>query len=161
MIQESGLAAVITPDVLRGTGEQMLTTFSEMINLCLLAAAVMYAVLFILLTKLVVDKNAHTISLMKIFGYSGKELRSLYLSTTTGVVAFSLVATLPPATAGVSLMYHELMFAKMSGYLEIVTPWRIFAAVIAVGFVCYAAVYMLNMRRVTGIPMEEALKGRE
>ncbi|MCL1964955.1 MAG: ABC transporter permease [Firmicutes bacterium] len=160
-IDENFVATVITPDILRGTGQQMLTTFAEMMNICLLAAVVVYLVLFILLTKLVVDKNAHNISLMKILGYKSKELRSLFLSTTTAVVAFSLVVTLPLVTAGISLMYRELMFRKMSGYMDILTPWWVYTAMMALGFVSYFAINLLNVRRIKHIPMERALKVKE
>ena len=160
-IDENVVVSVITPDILRGTGEQMLTTFGEMMSICLFAAAVVYLVLFILLTKLVVDKNAHNISLMKILGYTSKELQNIFLSTTTAVIAFSLILTLPPVTAGISFMYRELMFKKMSGYMDIITPWWLYAVLIALGFISYFAVNLQNVRRVKNIPMEQALKARE
>ena len=152
------IVTVITPGIIRGAGEQMLTTFAEMMNICLLAAVVVYVVLFVLLTKLVVDKNAHNISLMKIFGYKNKELRSIFLSTTTAVVGFSLFVTLPPVTAGIGLMYEALMFRKICGYLDIHTPLWIYAVTIALGFAIYLAVNLLNVRRIKNIPMEHALK---
>jgi len=160
-IDENMVAAVITPDILRGAGEQMLTTFGEMISICLLAAIVIYLVLFILLTKLVVDKNAHNISLMKILGYTSKELRSIFLSTTTVAVVFSLLLTLPLVTTGISFMYQELMFRKMSGYMEIITPWWTYAVMVILGLVSYFTINLLNVRRIKHIPMEQALKVQE
>jgi putative ABC transport system permease protein len=158
---EDMVATVITPQNLRGAGEQMLTMFSELMNICLLAAAVVHLVLFVLLTKLIVDKNAHNVSLMKIFGYNNKELRNIFLNTTTAVVIFSLVVSLPLAKIGITAMFTEMMFRKMSGYLNILAPWWIYAIMLALGVVIYSLVNLLNMHKIGKIPMAQALKVKE
>jgi putative ABC transport system permease protein len=158
---EDVVATDITPQMLRGAGEQMLTMFSQMMNICLLTAAVVHLVLFVLLTKLIVDKNAHNISLMKIFGYRNKELRNIYLNTTTAAVVFSLVVTLPLAKIGITVMFTEMMFRKMSGYLNILAPWWVYAVMLTLGFVVYFLVNLLNMHKIGKIPMAQALKVKE
>ncbi|MDR1002796.1 MAG: ABC transporter permease [Oscillospiraceae bacterium] len=160
-LDEAVVATVITPEALRGAGEQMLTTFSELMNICLLAAVVVHLVLFVLLTKLIVDKNAHNISLMKIFGYKNKELRGIFSSTTTAVVVFSLIVSLPLTKIGITAMYTEMMFRKMSGYLDILTPWWIYAVMLALGVAVYFSVNLLNIRKIGKIPMAQALKVKE
>jgi putative ABC transport system permease protein len=160
-MEEELVATVNTPEVLRGAGEQMLTTFSQLMNICLLAAVVVHLVLFVLLTKLIVDKNAHNISLMKIFGYNNKELRNIFLNTTTAAVLFSLVVSLPLAKIGITAMFTEMMFRKMSGYLSILAPWWVYAVMLALGVVVYSLVNLLNMRKIGKIPMAQALKVKE
>jgi putative ABC transport system permease protein len=135
--------------------------FSELMNICLLAAAVVHLVLFVLLTKLIVDKNAHNVSLMKIFGYNNKELRNIFLNTTTAAVIFSLVASLPMAKFGITTMFTEMMFRKMSGYLNILAPWWVYAIMLALGVVVYSLVNLLNMHKIGNIPMAQALKVKE
>jgi putative ABC transport system permease protein len=158
---DDAVATVITPDVLRGAGEQMLTTFSGLMNICLLAAVVVHLVLFVLLTKLIVDKNAHNISLMKIFGYNNRELNNIFLHTTTAMVVLSLVVSLPLAKIGITALFTEMMFRKMSGYLNILAPWWVYATALALGVATYCLVNLLNMRKITNIPMAQALKVRE
>ena len=160
-ITSDKIATVISPEILRGMGEQMMTTFLEMVNICLLAALVIYLVIFILLTKLVVDKNAHNISLMKILGYKDKELGDIFLFTTTAFVVFSLIVTLPPVTLGIDFMYRQLMFRKLSGYITIHTPWWIYVIMVTLGFTTYSVVNLLNVKRIKDLPMEQALKVAE
>jgi putative ABC transport system permease protein len=160
-IDENIVATIITPEILRGAGEQMLTTFSQLMNICLLAAVVVHLVLFVLLTKLIVDKNAHNISLMKICGYRSKELRNIFLNTTTAAVVFSLVVSLPLAKIGITAMFTEMMFRKMSGYLDILAPWWVYAVMLALGVIVYSLVNLLNMHKIGKIPMAQALKVKE
>ena len=160
-IDQELVATVITPDTMRGAGEQMLIAFSFMDMVCLLAAVVIHLVLFVLLTKLVLDKNAHNISLMKIFGYRAGELRGIFLNTTSIVVMISLILTLLPVWFGVKLLYVEMMLRKISGYLEIITPWWCFAITLGLGICCYFAVNLLLMRRIRNISMGPALKVKE
>jgi putative ABC transport system permease protein len=122
---------------------------------------VVHLVLFVLLTKLIVDKNAHNVSLMKIFGYNNKELRNIFLNTTTAVVIFSLIVSLPMAKIGITTMFTEMMFRKMSGYLNILAPWWIYAIMLSLGFVVYSLVNLLNMHKIGKIPMAQALKVKE
>ncbi|MDR0889444.1 MAG: ABC transporter permease [Oscillospiraceae bacterium] len=160
-IAEDMVATLITPEILRGAGEQMLTTFSDLVNICLLAAVVVHLVLFVLLTKLIVDKNAHNISLMKIFGYRNKELRNIFLNTTTAAVIISLLVSLPLTKIGVKAMFSEMMFRKMSGYLNILAPWWVYAVIFALGLVVYFLVNLFNMYKIGRIPMAQALKVKE
>jgi putative ABC transport system permease protein len=155
------VATVITPQILRGAGEQMLVMFSELMNICLFAAIVVHLVLFVLLTKLLVDKNAHNISLMKIFGYKNNELRNIFLHTTTAVVIFSLVVSLPLAKIGITALFTEMMFRKMSGYILILAPWWVYAVMLTLGIVVYSLVNLLNMHKIGKISMVQALKVKE
>ena len=54
----------------------------------------MFALLLYLLSKVVIEKNAQSISMAKILGYSDKEINRLYIRTTTIVSVVSLVVTI-------------------------------------------------------------------
>lgn len=157
---DNKVAVVITPEILRGSGEQMLTMFSMIFNVCILAAAVIYFVLFVLLTKLVVDKNAHNISLLKVFGYRNKEIRHIFINTTSIMIALSILISLPLTKIGIELMY-QAMFRKVGGYLDVMFPWWVYISVIMIGYFVYLIVNILNIKRIKNIPMEQALKVRE
>ena len=47
----------------------------------------MFMLLVYLLTKLIVERNTISISMVKILGYDGREIGKLYLSSTTIMVA--------------------------------------------------------------------------
>ena len=55
---------------------------------------IMFALLLYLLSKVVIEKNAQSISMAKILGYSDKEINRLYIRTTTIVSVVSLIVTI-------------------------------------------------------------------
>lgn len=160
-INEDFVATIITPEVLRGGGEQMLSMFDKMIGICLFASVVVHLVLSLLLTKLVLDKNAHNIALMKIFGYRTAELRRIFINANTVVVVVSLIVTLPLVDIGVVTMYQEFMMSKMSGYLQMQSQWWMYLVIVAIGLLCYLLVTLLQIRRLDKLDMGAALKVAE
>lgn len=159
-IPDEYIATVITPDDMSKLGDQMLSTFSDMAVICLGAAIVIYLVLMYILTKVIVDKNAHNISFMKVMGYQNQEIRKLYLTSTVIAVLVSLIISLPLIHIGLNTAFY-LAFIKVNGYLEVYLPWFLFAIVVAVGFVSYMLINLLHMRRVNRIDFAKVLKDRE
>ena len=53
-------------------------------------SVILFALLIYLLTKLIIEKNATAISMVKILGYQNREIMSLYLTSTTWVVVISI-----------------------------------------------------------------------
>lgn len=157
---ENNLATVITPEGMSKLGDQMSSSFSSMAPLCLGIAVIIYLVLMYILTKIVIDKNAIYISLMKVFGYEEKEIKKLYLTTTTFVVAASLFLTLPLVYLTMKKCF-ELVLIKMSGYIPVYIPMYIFAEVIAIGLATYFIINFFHKKKVYRIEMAAALKNRE
>ena len=154
------IATVITPEDMEKAGDQMTSAFLEMASICLTAALVIYLVVLYVLTKIVIDKNAQSISFMKVMGYSGAEIRKLYLHTTTIAVGISLLLALPLSAAGLRFAF-SLAFVRMNGYLEPYLPPQLFAVVAATGLACYLFINLIHMRQVDKIKMAEVLKNRE
>ena len=55
----------------------------EMFQLFNVFSLILFALLIYLLTKLIIEKNASSISMVKILGYKNREIVSLYLVSTT------------------------------------------------------------------------------
>lgn len=158
--EENNLLTKITPENMAKLGEQMSSSFSKMAPICMGIAVIIYLVLMYVLTKIVIDKNALYISFMKVFGYEEREIKKLYLTTTTVVVALSLLVTLP-------LVYYtlqiciEAVFTKTSGYIPIYIPSYLFALTVFIGMVSYFVINFFHKKKVYSIDMAAALKNRE
>ena len=63
----------------------------EMFQLINVFSVILFALLIYLLTKLIIEKNATAISMVKILGYQNREIMSLYLTSTTWVVVISII----------------------------------------------------------------------
>jgi len=157
---KNSLATVITPEELSKFGDQMLSSFKQLAPLCLFAAIVIYLVLMYVLTKLVIDKNALYISLLKVFGYETPEIRKLYLKATTIVVLGSLILCLPLVNFGIQGSFF-LVQMKLSGYLPVYIPMYLYAEIVASGMASYFVINFIHVRRINKIELSAALKNRE
>ncbi len=154
------LSSDITPQDMRDLANQMIDTFSDTVQLILVAAALVFFVVMYLLTKTVLDHSARSISLMKVFGYRNREVRRLYLSSVTLAVAISLVVGLPLAMWGVSATFEAMMLSYPGNFVVTYTP-QVIVEDLAIGFATYVVVALLHMRRIRRVPLSLALKAQE
>lgn len=154
------LAKVISRSDVLGAADQMMSSFSTVILFINLFSVVVYMVLMYILTKVVIDKNALSISFMKVFGYEPKEIRKLYLTATTLIVTASLVICIPVEIALFKLVLVYLS-SMIEGYLEFYLPTTVYVEIVAIGLLAYFCINALHIRGIGRIPMTEALKNRE
>ena len=93
-IDEKMIASLITEEDLTKVSRQLNVSMGNMFCLINVFAVILSALLIYLLTKLVIEKNASSISMVKILGYEDREISSLYLMATTWVVVVSLVISI-------------------------------------------------------------------
>ena len=73
---------------------QLNVSMGEMFQLINVFSIVLFMLLIYLLTKLIIEKNTTSISMVKILGYENREIWSLYLTATTWVVIVSIGVSL-------------------------------------------------------------------
>ncbi|MFV0362801.1 MAG: ABC transporter permease [Suipraeoptans sp.] len=159
-IPNDDIVTTITETDLVKMGEQSLDSFADMAGICLVASGIVYLVLLYIITKLVMDKNAKSISFMKIMGYRDNEVGRIYLRATTVVVIASLILSLPIAyfALGVLMLWG---FSMMNGYIEIYVGSSTYIIMLVVGVVVYALINRIHIRRIKKIEMGEVLKDKE
>ncbi|WP_329886823.1 ABC transporter permease [Pseudoramibacter faecis] len=124
------------------------------------ACVVAAALLIYLLTKLIIERNTNAISMVKILGYKDREIASLYLIATTWVIVLAELIGLLVAGLLIRLIwvaYINTMDGWFSFYMPPSAQIKMFIAV----FAGYAAVTVLDFRRIRKIPMDTALKNME
>ena len=82
-------------------------------------AIVIYMVLIYLLSKIIIEKNAQSISMVKILGYTNGEISRLYILSTSMVVVFCLLVSLPIETAVMKVLFREMMLSSISGWITL------------------------------------------
>lgn len=150
----------ISKEDVANVASQMLKTFDELLDAVIVFAVVIYLVLMFVLTKVIIEKNALSISLMKVFGYNNKEIRKLYLNATSiaVIVCLFLVMPIEKITFGFIMKYA---MARIEGYVELFIPLYVFAMVVGIGIATYFVINKLHIRKINKIPMGDALKDRE
>ena len=159
-LDEDLIAATITEDDLTKISRQLDVSMGNMFQLINVFAIVLFALLIYLLTKLIIEKNAGAISMVKILGYEDKEIRSLYLTSTTWVVIGSILVSLALSTWTIHGIYGYLM-ESFSGWLTLYLEPVVYPEMFAMGMGTYILVAILQFRRIRKIPMDIALKNVE
>lgn len=123
-------------------------------------AIIIYLLMIYLLAKLVIDKNARYVSMIKLLGYTDGEIDRLYNRATSIVVAFSLVVAIPLCSFVIRKIYYVMML-EYSGWLTYyIAPW-IYPAMIGIGGGCYLLVHIIEMKKIKKISAAHALKDME
>lgn len=157
---QDAILSVITEDDLTKVSRQLDVSMGKMFYMINVFAVVLYALLIYLLTKLIIERNASSISMVKILGYRNGEISRLYLLATTWVVIVSVMVSLLLATGILNVIYRA-MLSSMTGWLTFyMAPW-IYPAAFVMGLAAYGLVALLQMRGIWRIPMDEALKHAE
>ena len=149
-----------TEDDMTKISRQLNVSMGEMFQLINIFAVVLFALLIYLLTKLIIEKNANAISMVKILGYENREINSLYLTSTTWVVILSILFSLLLSTWTIYGIYGYLM-SSFSGWLTLYLKPAVYPEMFAMGMGAYVLVALLQFRRIKKIPMDVALKNVE
>lgn len=113
------------------------------------------------ISKIIIEKNAQSISMVKILGYTNGEISKLYIMSTSLVVVFCLLLSLPLETVIMKVLFREMMLSSISGWITLWIDPMIYVQMFAAGIITYGIVALLEFRRVKKVPMDEALKNVE
>lgn len=159
-LQEELVAKCITKDDLTKTSRQLNVSMGKMFYMVNVFAVVLFVLLIYLLTKLIIEKNATSISMIKILGYNNKEIAKLYILATTCVVVISIIISLFASTYLIDLIYYQMM-KGYSGWLTFYIKPLIYVEMFFIGMISYGFVALLQLRKIKRIPMNIALKNIE
>ena len=159
-LTQKNIAMTISKEDLTKTTRQLRLSMGGMAVLFQGFGVIMFALLLYLLSKVVIEKNAQSISMAKILGYSDKEINRLYIRTTTIVSVVSLVVTIGLCIVLLKVIC-EIAFAEYSGYLEFYMEPADLLKVLVAGLITYAVISFFQIKKIKAIPMTDALKNVE
>ena len=159
-IPDAYVASVITEHDLVVIADQLDDSMGVVFPIMGGFATLLYMLLIYMLSKLILEKNARSISMTKILGYSGREIGKLYISATAVVVMVSLIVTLPLSAVFMKWIYG-LFMQRMHGWLTFFVAPSTYVKMLVIGVVSYFVIGSLQYIRIRHIPMGEALKINE
>ena len=159
-IDESFIATKVTEEDLTKTSRQLKLSMGSITDVFTAFGVVMSMLIIYLLSKIIVEKNAQSISMTKILGYNNGEINGMYVYTTSIVVIASIIVTIPLCN---SLMGQiiPLAMSSYSGWLPYCVPFYILVEMAAMCIGTYIVIAFIQMRRVKKIPLADALKNVE
>lgn len=159
-IDEKYVATEITLDDLTKVSRQLDRSMGTSFELVKIFAVVLFAVLMFLLTKLIVEKNSTSISMVKILGYSNREISRLYVTSTTIVVVISVIINIMLSVVIMNWLFRVFM-EQMSGWISCYYAPYVFVLMFILNVGVYALISVFMMYKIKKIPMDEALKNVE
>lgn len=159
-IDNKAILSKITEDDLTKVSRQLDISMGKMFMMINVFAVVLFALLIYLLTKLIIERNASSISMVKILGYTNGEISRLYLLATTWIVVISTLLSLVIATVFIKAIYSNIM-AEFHGWITFYVEPAKYPEMFFMGMGAYLVVAILQFRKIKRIPMDEALKNVE
>ncbi len=159
-IDDMMIATQITEDDLTKTSRQMMLSMGEMMDLMAGFGIVMFMLIIYLLSKIIIEKNAQSISMTKILGYTDNEISGLYVMTTSLVTIASFIVTIPLVDF-IMKYVCEGVLSEFSGWLPYYVPFSTYIKMVVAGVLSYAVIAFIQFRRVKNVPLDVALKNVE
>lgn len=146
-------------DAVTGAGVFM-DVMREMMFTLISVAAVIFLVVLYQMMKVMIDRSARNIALMKIFGYRNKEIRKLYLDGSFVLIMAGTAVLLPASKFLIDAVYPYLVSNVAAG-LDLSWQMWMYPAVFAGIAAGYFLIRTALMRRVKAMTPAEVLKERE
>lgn len=159
-LKDDYIASTITQDDLTKVSRQLNVSMGEMFYLVEGFAIVMFVMLIYLLTKMIIENNKVSISMVKILGYTSKEIQKMYVHATTIVIMISTLLSFGITTWILSYAF-KIVFEKYAGWLPFYVEGSVYIKMFIMTVISYLFVMMIQMRKIKKIPMDEALKNVE
>ena len=160
-IDQKYIGSVIDLDSLSKISRQLNVSMGSMMYLLDGFSIVLFMILIYLLSKIIIEKNAQSISMTKILGYSDREISSLYLLSTTIMVVVFLLLSFPIETVLMNALFRGIMISSISGWIPLYIDPVLYVKMFLLGFGTYLLVALIEYRRIKKVPMDQALKNIE
>ena len=159
-IDEKYIATKITEEDLTKMSRQLERSMGSMFYMFYGFAIILFMIMIYILAKVVIEKNSNSISMVKILGYNNNEIRKLYMTSTTIMVAICLALSLPVSYLIIRKLYYFFM-GDMKGWLTFYIKPDIYWQMFLIGMASYFVVELILSRKIRKIPMSDALKNVE
>ena len=132
----------------------------SMVVMIVIISTLIFVVVMYLMMKVMIDRSAFSISLIKVFGYRTKEIRKLYLDGNFFIIAIGAAICLPLAKLIMSAVYPSLVSNVNCGVKLTFAPW-LWAVLYGGILVLYFIINRVLVGRLNKIVPAEVLKNRE
>ena len=160
-IDDKYIGSVIDMESLTKVSRQLDVSMGSMMYLVDGFSVIIFLVLIYILSKIIIEKNAQSISMVKILGYTGGEIGRLYIRATTIVYLAEFLLTLPIVTRLIKYLFKIMIRQEMTGWIELYVGNEVYIKMIIMGVISYAVIAVLEYRKIGKVPMQDALKNAE
>lgn len=160
-IDAVNIATIIDLESLTKISRQLDVSMGNMMGMVDGFAVLIFVVVIYLLSKMMIERSAQSISMAKILGYSNAEIARLYILPTAVVTVAFLALSLPLETQIMKTLFRVMMLEMVTGWIPLYIDPMVYVQMMLIGTAAYAVVAVFEYRRVRRVPMDEALKNVE
>ncbi|MBQ4364544.1 MAG: ABC transporter permease [Oscillospiraceae bacterium] len=159
-IEEGRLYSITTKSDIERASGVFIDQMQSLIWTLMIAGTVIFCVVMYLMMGVMIDRSALGISLIKIFGYRSREIRSLYLNGNLLIVAVGGLICLPLAKLVIDRIY-PLFISNVACCMDITLSPKLVLMIYAAMLIIYLVINELLVFRVKRITPAEVLRNRE
>lgn len=152
-------AAVSREEIVR-SAEIFIEMMLPMVMMLVVVSAIIFCVVMYLMMKVMIDRSAFSISLIKIFGYRTGEIRKLYLNGNFYMIAVSAAVCIPLSKLLMDKMY-PLLVSNIACGMNLSFSWELYLGIYGIIIGLYFVINQLLVRRLNKMIPVEVLKNRE
>lgn len=123
-------------------------------------SVVIFAMVMYLMIKVMIDRSAFNISMIKVFGYRTGEIKKLYLNGNFYVIAIGALVGIPAAKIVIDMVY-PFMVANVSSGMDTEFSLGMYGIIYVGVILIYLVINQLLVRRLNKVNLAEVLKNRE
>ncbi len=159
-ISDNKIFNCVTEKDMTKMADQLKVSMGDMFTIVEAFAVVMFILVVYLLTKIILERNSTSISMVKILGYEDREIGQLYLVATSWVVLLAVIISFALVTELIRLIFVTFM-KGYSGWIPFGIATKTYVQCFILAIVSYLVVASMQMHRIKKVPMDEALKNVE
>ena len=157
-LTESNVYMRLDSETFGSFADQLWKSFADFMGPVRWFGVIMFVLMVYLLAKQVIERNAVSISMTKILGFTPGEIGGLYIVSTSIVVIGSLFLAIPLVDRLMRLIFRTYLYKRMSGYLPYCISNDCYINMVLLGIGSYIAVAALQLLKIRRIEKSEALK---
>lgn len=160
VIDESRIYNITTREDVAYSASVFTSLMMPLIIMMTVSAVLIFCMVLYLMMGVMIDRASFGISLVQVFGFRTGEIRKLYLSGNTCIVAAGALIGIPLAKIIMNALYPWLIANTAVG-MNLEFPWYLYGEIFAGAMAVYFAVNLFLVRKLKRITPAEVLRNRE
>ena len=159
-ISSGRLYAITSRNDIVKASEVFIKQMVPMITLMIGASIIIFLVVMYLMMKVMIDRSAFHISMVKVFGYRTKEIKKLYLNGNFYVIAIGALLCIPLAKICMDFMY-PVMIANVAVGMDLSFPMWLYLVIYGGILVIYSVINQMLVSKLEKVDPAQVIKNRE
>lgn len=159
-IPSEKLYAITSRNDIAKASEVFVELMIPMITLMIAASIIIFVVVMYLMMKIMIDRSAFHISMVKVFGYRMREIKKLYLNGNFYIIAVGALLCIPLAKLCMNFMY-PVMIANVATGMDLSFPLWLYLVIYGGILALYTIINQMLVSRLRKVNLAEVLKNRE